>query len=141
MEQDFRFSTEMEVSIGDINYGGHLGNDKFLVLFQEARLRYLDQFGFSEMSIGEDVSLIMSQAQVNFKAEAFWGDRLKIFVRISHLEKIRFTFDYLIIKDEGAEVIVATGFTKMVGFNYKERKVKKLPSVFLNKITEFERLD
>lgn len=141
MEQDFRFSTEMEVSIGDINYGGHLGNDKFLVLFQEARLRYLDQFGFSEMSIGEDVSLIMSQAQVNFKAEAFWGDRLKILVRISHLEKIRFTFDYLIIKDEGAEVIVATGFTKMVGFNYKERKVKKLPSVFLNKITEFERLD
>ncbi|OQX95983.1 hypothetical protein B6I21_02655 [candidate division KSB1 bacterium 4572_119] len=126
MEQDFRFSTEMEVSIGDINYGGHLGNDKFLVLFQEARLRYLDQFGFSEMSIGEDVSLIMSQAQVNFKAEAFWGDRLKILVRISHLEKIRFTFDYLIIKDEGAEVIVATGFTKMVGFNYKERKVKNV---------------
>jgi hypothetical protein len=28
-----RFSTRLTVRVGDINYGGHLGNDKFLLYF------------------------------------------------------------------------------------------------------------
>ena len=103
MQNDFNFSTELNVRISEINYGGHLGNDSFLSLFQEGRLRYLKQFGYSEITIGEDTSLIMSQAHINFKAEAFWGERLKIFVRISKMDKIRFTFEYLVVAGDNEE--------------------------------------
>ena len=34
------FHTEVAVRIGDINYGGHLGNDAVLSLAHEARLQY-----------------------------------------------------------------------------------------------------
>lgn len=138
MTDKFNFRTEITVGIGDINYGGHLSNDKYLVIFQEARLRYLKQFGFSEMDIGENTSLIMSEAHVNFRAEAFWNEHLDVFVRISDLDKTRFMFEYLIKKMADKEIVVATGSTKMVAFDYQRRKVCRLPDVFAQKISDFE---
>jgi acyl-CoA thioester hydrolase len=141
MQDTFKFTTKLNVRINEINYGGHLGNDSFLSLFQEGRLRYLKQFGWSELTIGEDTSLIMSQAHINFKAEAFWGERLKILVRISKVEKIRFTFEYQIESAENEKKIVATGYTDMVGFDYHNKKIKKLPEIFVNKIRQYENID
>lgn len=138
MIEKFKFSADADVRISDINYGGHLGNDRYLSLFQEARLRYLKQFGFSEIDIGNDTSLIMSQAHIQFKSEAFWGDRLKIFVRISSIKAMRFIFDYLIIDGQTSDKVIATGYTEMVGFDYQQRKVKRLPDEFLQVIKDYE---
>ena len=139
MDSMFKFSTEITVGIGDINYGGHLSNDKYLVIFQEARLRYLQRFGFSEMDIGDKTSLIMSEAQVKYRAEAFWNEKLRIFVRVTGLDKSRFTFEYMISKRGEKDVVVATGTTKMVAFDYQNRKVRRLPEIFVTKISEFEK--
>jgi len=138
MSEDFKFKTDVVVDIGDINYGGHLSNDKYLILFQEARLRYLKQFDFSELDIGEGTSLIMSEAQIKYRAEAFWNEKLQIFVRVSNLDKTRFTFEYMITKKADKEVVVATGSTKMVAFDYQHRKVRRLPDIFVEKISKFE---
>jgi acyl-CoA thioester hydrolase len=138
MIEKFKFNTEIDVRISDINYGGHLGNDRYLSLFQDARLQYLKQFDFSELSIGDHTSLIMSQAHINFKSEAFWGDRLKIFVRISSIKATRFIFDYLILDSKKKENLIATGYTEMVGFDYQQRKVKRLPPEFLQVIKDYE---
>jgi acyl-CoA thioester hydrolase len=135
----FTFSTEIDIRIGDINYGGHLGNDRYLSIFQDARLRYLKQFGYSELSIGGDTSLIMSQAHIDFKAEAFWGDRLTIYVRISKIKPIKFIIEYLMVNNQDQAKVVATGYTEMVGFDYQNRKIKKLPSKFVHDIQEFEK--
>jgi acyl-CoA thioester hydrolase len=140
MQDTFKFTTKLNVRINEINYGGHLGNDSFLSLFQEGRLRYLKQFGWSELFIGEDTSLIMSQAHINFKAEAFWGERLKILVRISKIERIRFTFEYQVESAE-TDKVVASGYTDMVGFDYENKKVKKLPESFVSKIRQYEDID
>lgn len=136
--EDFKFSSEIEVRISDINYGGHLGNDRYLSLFQDARLRYLRQFGFSEMSIGDGTSLIMRAAQVTFKAEAFWGDRLKIYVRIAALQAAAFHFVYLIVRSDDESRVIATGETEMLGFDYATRKVKRLPLKFVEAIANYE---
>jgi YbgC/YbaW family acyl-CoA thioester hydrolase len=138
MIENFKFSTDVDVRISDINYGGHLGNDRYLSLFQEARLRYLKQFGFSEISVGNNTSLIMSQAHINFKSEVFWGDQLKIFSRISSIKTTRFIFDYLIVANQNSEKVIATGYTEMVGFDYQQRKVKRLPLDFLQVIKDYE---
>ena len=138
MIENFKFSTDVDVRISDINYGGHLGNDRYLSLFQEARLHYLKQFGFSELSIGENISLIMSQAHINFKSEVFWGDQLKIFVRISSIKATRFIFEYLIVANQNDEKVIATGYTEMVGFDYQQRKVKRLPPELLHVIQDYE---
>lgn len=139
MKNNFRFSTEIDIRISDINYGGHLGNDRYLSIFQDARLRYLKQFGYSEMDIGENTSLIMKQAHIEFKAEAFWDDRLMVSIRIVKIKPIKFMIEYLMVKDDNQAKVVATGYTEMVGFDYQSRKVKKLPAKFVQDIQEFEK--
>lgn len=138
MIDNFTFATEIDVRISDINYGGHLGNDRYLALFQDARLRYLQQFGYSEISIGDNTSLIMSQAHIDFKAEAFWGDRLKIYVRIAIIKAIKFRFEYVIVSHDDENKVIATGYTEMVGFDYPARKIKKLPVQFVQDIQKYE---
>ena len=138
MKNQCKFSTNIDVRIGDINYGGHLGNDKYLLIFQDARLRYLKQFGYSEVSIGDDTGLIMSQAHINYKAEAFWEDELTVFTRISKIERIKFMFEYLIVNMQKQETVIATGFTEMVSFDYNKRKIRKLPDEFIKRINLYE---
>lgn len=139
MKNKFRFFTEIDIQISDINYGGHLGNDRYLSLFQEGRLRYLNQFGYTELSIGDETGLIMSKAHIEFKAEVFWGDRMKIYVRVSKIKAIKFVIEYLFVNSKEENKIVAEGYTEMVGFDYQNRKVTRLPSMFIKDIQEFER--
>jgi len=73
----YPFNIEIIVRVTDLNYGGHLGNDKLLALVHEARVAFLADFDFTELDCG-GVSLIMADAALMFQGEAFAGDTLKI---------------------------------------------------------------
>jgi acyl-CoA thioesterase FadM len=49
MPATYTFSTELTIRITDLNYGGHVGNDSFLSLIQEARQQYLKKLGYGEL--------------------------------------------------------------------------------------------
>lgn len=128
------FRAKYAVGIGDINYGGHMGNERFLVLFQEARIRYLAALGACEREIGEGTGLIMSEAHVRYRAEAFWGEELEIEVRVSDLQETRFTFEYEVVRPADGRR-VASGFTRMAAFDYGRRRVARLPEEFRRRLS------
>jgi acyl-CoA thioesterase FadM len=115
------------VRIGDINYGGHMGNDKYLLLFHDARLAFLASLGASEKDIGSGVGLILSEAHVRFQAEVFLGDELEVSVCPRDVQAGRFVLDYQVSRDGAA---VASGYTTMVAFDYAKRRVTRLPEAF-----------
>jgi acyl-CoA thioester hydrolase len=41
--EQFIFETQLKVRIGDINYGGHMGNDAVLTLAHQARIEFLEK--------------------------------------------------------------------------------------------------
>lgn len=129
MDHSFTFRTKFQVRIGDINYGGHMGNEKYLLLFHDARIRYLSSLGFSEMNIGENTSLIMSEANIKYKAEIFVDDELNVGVKVAELGAVKFKIEYQVerVSDDKQ---VATGHTWMVAFDYQQRKVRKIPAEF-----------
>lgn len=129
MDSVFKYRTTFKVRVGDINYGGHMGNDKFLLLFHDARIRFLESLGFSEVDIGDGIGLIMSEAHINFKAEVFLGDELSVDVSITDLQSVKFNIEYQVerISDEK---LIATGYTRMVAFDYSKRKVCRIPEAF-----------
>lgn len=130
MSEGSTFTTEIEVTVGDINYGGHVGNDRFLLYFHEARVRLLREMGLSEMDIGEGVSLIMTEALVKYKAQVLMGETLEIEVRIVEMRRVRFVMEYKITKPESG-VLAAEGRTVMGGFDYKAGKISALPDAFI----------
>jgi acyl-CoA thioesterase FadM len=124
----FKFSTEVQVRIGDINYGGHLGNDATLSLIHEARVRFLNKYGFSESDI-DGVGLIMVDAVVIYKSEGFYSDALKIDVTVADLSKSGCDFIYRITNKLTSKE-VARAKTGIVFFDYKKRKVVAVPKKF-----------
>lgn len=124
LPREFFFDTEIKVRISDINYGGHVGNDAILSLIHEGRMQYLKSLGYSEMNL-EGVSLIMSDAGIQFKAEAFYGDVIRVYVRASDFSRAGFNLYYKLLKDD---IIVAVAKTGMVCYNYEAGKVMSVPA-------------
>ena len=127
------FATELPVRITDINYGGHLGNDAILALVHEARLRFLNHLGYSEMDV-EGKSLIMSDAAIVYKSEGYYGDRLQIDITVADFSGTGFDILYRIINIEKQKT-VALVKTGMVFFDYKSKKPVTVPPVFKERFT------
>ncbi len=115
------------VRITDINYGNHLGNDSLVSMIHESRMQFLTGHGFTELSVG-NTSLIMSDLAVQYKNEAFYGDRLQVEIFSGEVSKVSFELIYKISTTrQETPLIVAIGKTTMVGFNYDLKKVSALP--------------
>lgn len=123
--QHFFFSTIIPIRITDINYGGHVGNDSILTLIHEARMQFLKKLNYSEMDLG-GVSLIMSDAGIEFKSELFYGDSVKIYVACDDISGVGFNFYYKVVHAE-TEKVISLVKTGMVCFDYSKRKIVAVP--------------
>ncbi len=126
--QSYEFSTALTVRTTDLNYGGHLSNDRVLALAHEARVEFLASHGFTESDCG-GASLIMADAALRFLGESFAGDRLKVELAAGEPGRSGFRLFYRFTKtDDGSAVaLVETG---MVFFDYEKRRVVQMPQTF-----------
>ena len=130
----FTFSTTIPIRITDLNYGGHVGNDAILSLVHEARMQYLKSAGYTELQF-DTVALIMSDAGIEFKSEAFYGDVLNVQVTAGDFSRVGFDLYYRFTKQEGEkEVVVALAKTGMICFDYSTRKIVPVPEAAIRKL-------
>lgn len=124
------FKTSLTVRITDLNYGGHLGNDKVLSLMHEARMLFLQSIGYSELNI-EGAGLIMADAGIKFKSEAFFGEVINVEIALSDITRSAFDLYYRFTCENR---LVALGKTGMLFFDYDKRKIVSCPQPFISKI-------
>ena len=127
----FDFRVDLDVRVSDINYGNHLGNDRMVTLLHEARLRYLRHFDFGEFNIG-GFGLMVTDLVVTFKAESFVGDMLTFEVAVTDFNKYGCDFIYR-VSNADQDKMVAEAKTGIVFFDYDERKLAKVPPVFVQR--------
>ena len=56
LPERFGFSTEVQVYLSLVNYGGHLDNALLLTLVSEARVRFFQSLGYHESECARPVS-------------------------------------------------------------------------------------
>lgn len=129
--QRFPFSTEIPIRISDINYGGHLGNDAVLTIVHEARIQFLQNFGYTEFNI-EGLGIMMTDAVIVYTAEGFHRDVLSVEVGVSDFQATTCDFIFrLTNKTRGKEIArVKTGIVFM---DPTTRKIAPLPEAFRKK--------
>ena len=122
---EYHFQTEISVRTTDLNYGGHLGNDRLLSLIHEARVAFLASYGWSELDCG-GVSLIMGDTAIVYQGEGFAGDLLLFEVAAAESGRCGFRLFFRVTRpaDQAAIALVENG---MVCFDYDKRRIAKLP--------------
>ena len=130
LPEKFNFSTQLDVRITDINYGGHLGNDSVLGMIHEARMRLLADKGFSENDI-DGVGILMIDSVINFSSEGFYGDKLRVDVTVNEISNIGCDIYYRFVNIANEKVIVKAK-TNIAFYNYVSKKVSRTPEIFLD---------
>jgi acyl-CoA thioester hydrolase len=122
LPEEFTFSTVIDIRITDLNYGGHVGNDTFLSLMQEARQQFLISHGYKELSF-EGYGLILVDAAIEYKKELNHRDVIKISVAASGFDKYGFDLFYKIeIVTTTETFLAAKAKTGMLCYDYKKRR-------------------
>jgi len=135
LPDQFAFTCSIPVRISDINYGGHVGNDAILSLVHEARLQYLQYYGYSELNL-EGAGLIMADAAIEFKQELFYGETVLVSVAAAEWSRIGFELYYKLEKkkNDSSTVLVAAAKTGMICYDYTLKKVTAVPAAVITRM-------
>ena len=135
LPETFPFSTNLTIRVTDLNYGGHVGNDTFLSLIQEARQQFLKSHGYEELSIA-GVGLIITDASIEFKRELNYGDTVKISVAATDFDKLGFDLFYkLEVINEGEIILAGRAKTGMLCYDYAQKKKVGVPEEVVKKLS------
>jgi acyl-CoA thioester hydrolase len=130
----FSFTTQLQIRVTDLNYGGHVGNDTVLSLLQEARQQFLQSRGFAELQIGP-YGLIMADAMVEYKKELNHLDQINIALVACDFDKLGFDIYYKVyLLHESEEVIAVKAKTGMMLFDYQAKKKQSLTEALIQQL-------
>ena len=120
-------SFNIPIRIADINYGNHVGNDAFVSIIHEARMQWLNQYGYTELKI-EGIGLIMSDLSIEFKNESFYGDTVDVKIAAGEISRVGFELYYQLFAIRNNEtILLANAKTGMVCYDYDAKKVAAIP--------------
>ncbi|KTD61865.1 acyl-CoA thioesterase [Legionella spiritensis] len=126
------FSTVIEVRIGDINYGNHLGHDSVVSFLHEARVRFLKKLGYSELDI-EGYGILVTNLIINYLNEAFYFDKILIKIGLGEVKRTSINLIYnAMIRETDKEV--ANAITTITFYDFTEQKVTRVPKGFLTSV-------
>lgn len=135
LPEKFSFTTKIPIRITDINYGGHVGNDRILTIMHEARFQFFKKFGFAELEFA-GTGIIISDAAIEYKNELFYGDIVIASIACGEFTKVSFELFYKLEKEvSGKQVLVAVAKTGIVCYDYKNKKVVLVPDEARLKLT------
>jgi acyl-CoA thioester hydrolase len=135
---EFRFYHPIEVRYADLDPQGHVNNARFLTFFEQARVTYLMQLGlFSKDQSFLDVGIIIADARITFLAPVYFGQDVRVGVRVSRMGNKSMSMDYRVIDSaDGREL--ATGSTTIVAFDYHLHQTIPVPEDWRKKIHKYE---
>ena len=133
LPERFSFSTEIAIYINHINYGNHLDNSALISLVSEARVRFFKAFGYTELNV-EGVGIVVADAAVQYKSEAFHGEVLVFEMAADDFNKYGCDLVWR-ISDQASGREVARGKTGIMFFDYTARKAALVPPAFVSKVS------
>lgn len=137
LPEKFIFSTEISVRVYDVNFAGHLSNDSILSMVHEARIRFLKNWGYSEVDTA-GAGIIMFDAALQYKSQGYHGDVLLFEVTVNNFIRNGCDFIFRITnKESGREI--ARAKTGIAFFDYKLKKIVPVPEEF-KRIIEVQEL-
>ncbi|MEN9458261.1 MAG: hypothetical protein RL135_839 [Bacteroidota bacterium] len=134
LPEQFSFSTQIQIRVTDLNYGGHVGNDTILSLLQESRQQFLQSRGYAELSV-ESFGLIMADAMIEYKKELNHKDIIEIAIVATDFDKLGFDIYYRVtVLENGEHQLAVRAKTGMMLYDYTAKKKVSLPENIIQQL-------
>jgi acyl-CoA thioesterase FadM len=128
----YLFTAQIHTRITDLNYGGHVGNDRIFAFMHDARVQFFKYLGFKDEISFDGLGIIQTDAAISYKAEIFEHEVVEIAVGVLEPNKYGCDLVYRFTKKD--QKLAALGKTGIVFFDYKARKIAEMPAVFKDKV-------
>lgn len=134
-DETYTFSTHLEVRFDDINAGMHLAHDRVVSFVAEARSRFLEHLGLSELGGPDEPGVIVSDLAVVYQAEGRLRDRLRLDCGIA--DATRYGGDIVCrLVRESDDTVIAVAKANIVFFDYhRHKRVQLAPQRFMQAAT------
>jgi acyl-CoA thioester hydrolase len=130
----FRFSVSLEVRWSDCDSFGHVNNAVYLTYLEQARLAYwrevLPDIPFPGM--------IIARIEIDYRAQAFPGDRLDVRAAVVSFGRTSFRTDYEIVRADGT--VAARATSTQVFFDYATNRPAPIDPRVRERVEAFEGL-
>jgi acyl-CoA thioester hydrolase len=131
------YTTILPITINYINYGNHVGNDSFLTLIQEARLRFLASLGVTELQFFGDQGTIVTENHIQYLKQLIHGDFVQVTVHPQSHYKYGFSLVYHLQQcTADGQIMHSSAIAEVhtLCFNYNTQKPASLPALAIQNL-------
>ncbi len=135
----FHCVTPIRIRFRDLDAFGHVNNAVYFTFMEMARVDYFTQIGLLQSGAFPSPFFIIAEATCLFKAPIDMDTPLIIQTRVSRLGNSSFDMEYRFVH-QADDVMLATGRTVQVTFDYAAGRSVRLPDVWRAAIVQWEGL-
>lgn len=121
LPSDWLIRVRLTVRFRDCDPYGHVNNAVYLT--------YLENSRFALWKAQDVQGVILARAEVDYRAQATYGDELEVRTRLAALGRSSFQYEYE-IRDLSSNVTVLTAKTVQVHFDYEAQRPVEMSDEF-----------
>ncbi len=136
---DFKFFTEERVRNFEVDWQGIVHNAIYLHYFESSRIDYLHRIGVRVNidSIQKEGKVVLVRNEINYRHPARYGDKLKVFTRISLIKRTSFVFEGMLIRASD-DFLLADNVAYHVWLSAETDRPVPVPEDFRRTVRAFE---
>lgn len=141
---DFAYEHPIEVRFVDTDAFGHVNNALYLTYFEAARAGYYAEvigMPFGTGAQAAEHTFVIAEAQVVYRAPAFFGETLLVGCRFAWTGKSSFGVEYRVRADESVVAparVVADGTSVQVMYDLERNRVMRVPEDLIELFEKYE---
>ena len=138
MSKLFKFYTPIRVRFNETDLQGHVNFGQYYFYFDVGVTEYFEAIGYDhETMLADHIDLLFAESHCNYKASAKWPEKLRVYVRVSHLGRrsIRFEFE---VRAEADERLIASGHIVAVTANSDTFEPQPIPERLRQAVIAYE---
>lgn len=109
--KDFSYYREIQVRFGETDLFGHMNNAVAFVYFEEARTNFFEKVGFMDTFMSKEYEgmVVTADLQCDFIQQVYYGDVLKIFVKVAHIGNASMDIHYKVMNQKEELCFIGRG--------------------------------
>jgi acyl-CoA thioester hydrolase len=144
IEGEFAYEHPIEVRFVDTDAFGHVNNALYLTYFEAARAGYYAEVTGTPFGTGAraaEHTFVIAEAQLVYRAPAFFGETLLVGCRFAWTGKSSFGVEYRVRAGESVVAparVVADGTSVQVMFDLERNRVRRVPEDLIELFEKYE---